>query len=196
MESAFMMPKEYLSEDDRMFLLKLARESITNYLSQKPKPKFDKKNLSKVLLDDGASFVTLTNKGFLRGCIGTLEPYQSLADDVQEHAVAAAFQDYRFPPVRVNEIEDIQIEISYLTQPEALKYNNPDDLIKLLRPNIDGVVIRDGMRRATFLPQVWEKIPDPDEFLEQLCLKLGSSADLWRRKKLEVLIYQVEEFHE
>lgn len=191
-----MMPKEYLSEDDRMFLLKLARESITNYLSQKPKPKFDKKNLSKVLLDDGASFVTLTNKGFLRGCIGTLEPYQSLADDVQEHAVAAAFQDYRFPPVRVNEIEDIQIEISYLTQPEALKYNNPDDLIKLLRPNIDGVVIRDGMRRATFLPQVWEKIPDPDEFLEQLCLKLGSSADLWRRKKLEVLIYQVEEFHE
>jgi AMMECR1 domain-containing protein len=66
----------------------------------------------------------------------------------------------------------------------------------MLRPNIDGIVIRDGMRRATFLPQVWEKILNPEDFLDQLCLKMGSAPDLWRRKKLEVLTYQVEEFHE
>jgi AmmeMemoRadiSam system protein A len=146
--------------------------------------------------EEGASFVTLTYKGYLRGCVGALEPYQSLAEDVREHAIAAAFQDYRFPPVTVAEVEDISIEISYLTRPKILNYSDPVDLLEFLRPNIDGVVIRDGMRRATFLPQVWEKIPNPEEFLEQLCMKMGSSPDLWRRKKLDILTYQVEEFHE
>jgi AmmeMemoRadiSam system protein A len=140
--------------------------------------------------------VTLTSRGYLRGCVGALEAYQSLAEDVCEHAVAAAFQDYRFPPVQARELKDIEIEISYLTQPEPLKYENPDALPKLLRPNIDGVVLRDGGRRATFLPQVWEKIPNPEEFLEELCMKMGAPADLWRRKRLNVMIYQVEEFHE
>ena len=91
---------------------------------------------------------------------------------------------------------DIEIEISYLTHPEVLPYEKPSDLLELIRPNIDGVVIRDGRRRATFLPQVWEKIPNAEEFLEQLCTKMGSPPDLWRRKKLDILIYQVEEFHE
>jgi AMMECR1 domain-containing protein len=77
-----------------------------------------------------------------------------------------------------------------------LSYENPDELLKKLRPNIDGVVIQDGMHRATFLPQVWEKIPIPEEFLDQLCMKMGAPPDLWRRKKLEVKTYQVEEFHE
>ena len=196
MESAYMMPGQHLSDNDRMVLIKLARESIENFVNNIPLPYFDKNALSMVLQEDGASFVTLTYKGYLRGCVGALEPYQSLADDVREHAIAAAFQDYRFPPVSAVEVEDIKIEISYLTRPEILEYNNPIDLLEILRPNIDGVVIRDGMRRATFLPQVWEKIPDPEEFLDQLCVKMGSSPDLWRRKKLEVLIYQVEEFHE
>jgi hypothetical protein len=191
-----MMPVQYLTDHDRMFLLKLARESIENYVNNKPLPNFDRNTLSKVLQDDGASFITLTYKGYLRGCVGALEPYQSLAEDVREHAIAAAFQDYRFPPVQAAEVKDIKIEISYLTRPEILPYNNPIDLREILRPNIDGVVIRDGIRRATFLPQVWEKIPDPEEFLEQLCIKMGSSPDLWRRKKLEILTYQVEEFHE
>ena len=83
-----------------------------------------------------------------------------------------------------------------LTRPQPLKYDRPDELLTLLRPNIDGVILRDGMRRATFLPQVWDKIPDPQDFLEELCMKMGAQPDLWRRKKLEVLTYQVEEFHE
>jgi AmmeMemoRadiSam system protein A len=191
-----MMPKGNLTNNDRAFLLILARESIENYVNNKPLPKLDKSTLSLALQKEGASFVTLTYKGLLRGCVGALEPYQSLAEDVREHAIAAAFQDYRFPPVRAVEVEDIKIEISYLTQPKTVKYNNPNDLLEILRPNIDGVIIRDGIHRATFLPQVWEKIPNPAEFLEQLCIKMGSSPDLWRIKKLDVLTYQVEEFHE
>jgi AmmeMemoRadiSam system protein A len=191
-----MVPEQQLSQSDRLFLLALARESIMSCINGTGRPKFNKKELSPVLLEDGASFVTLTYNGNLRGCVGALEPYQSLAEDVCEHAIAAAFQDYRFPPVQEKEIDGIKIEISYLTRPQPLVYENPSELPQLLRPNIDGVVLRDGMRRATFLPQVWEKISDPIDFLEELCMKMGAQPDLWRRKKLDVFTYQVEEFHE
>lgn len=191
-----MVPEQHLTDTDRSFLLSLARQSIENSVLGKPIPVLELESLSPLLQEQGASFVTLTSRGYLRGCVGALEPYQSLAEDVREHAIAAALQDYRFPPVQAEEINDIEIEISYLTRPEVLKYENPIELPKILRPSIDGVVIRDGMRRATFLPQVWEKIPDPEEFLEQLCMKMGSPANLWRRKKLDVMTYQVEEFHE
>jgi AmmeMemoRadiSam system protein A len=195
-ESAHMMPEHHLSNPDRSYLLSLARQSIEYTVNNQLLPKLEKNALSPILQQEGASFVTLTLNGYLRGCVGALEPYQSLAEDVREHAIAAAFQDYRFPPVQAAEVKDIKIEISYLTRPKLLEYENPDDLLELLKPKIDGVVIRDGMRRATFLPQVWEKIPDTGEFLEQLCMKMGSQQDLWRRKKLEVYTYQVEEFHE
>lgn len=191
-----MMPEQHLSDTERSLLLSLARQSIENCINNRPLPKLDPSQLTLRLQQEGASFVTLTIKGYLRGCVGALEPYQSLADDVREHAIAAAFQDYRFPPVQPAEIRDIQIEISYLTKPVKMNYEDSAELIGRLRPNIDGVVLRDGMRRATFLPQVWEKIPDAEEFLEQLCMKMGSPPDLWRRKKLEVFTYQVEEFHE
>jgi AmmeMemoRadiSam system protein A len=191
-----MVPEAHISDADRTILLSLARQSIENSVNGASAPQIDMKALSPKLQEQGACFVTLTSRGYLRGCVGALEPYQSLAEDVYEHAVAAAFQDYRFPPVQAKELKDIEIEISYLTHPEPLKYENPDDLPKLLRPNIDGVVLRDGGKRATFLPQVWEKIPDPEEFLEELCMKMGAPANLWRRKKLDVMIYQVEEFHE
>jgi AmmeMemoRadiSam system protein A len=191
-----MMPEQSLSEADRAFLLNLARLTIENFLHNKPKPKLDKNALNPALREDGACFVTLTINGYLRGCVGALEAYQSLAEDVCEHAIAAAFQDYRFPPVQLSEVNRLKIEISRLTKPEPIDYIDPSDLLHKLKPNIDGVVIRDGMRRATFLPQVWEKIPDREEFLEQLCMKMGSEPDLWRKKKLEVLTYRVEEFHE
>ena len=110
--------------------------------------------------------------------------------------VAAAFHDYRFPPVNADELENISIEISRLTIPVPLDYESPDDLLQKLRPGIDGVVLKHDMHRATFLPQVWEKLPSPVTFLEHLCQKMGGSPDLWRKEILEVLIYQVEEFHE
>jgi uncharacterized protein len=191
-----MMPEKHLNENERLFLLTLARQTIENHIKGLRQPKLDLASLSPQLRELGASFVTLTIDGYLRGCVGALEPYQSLAEDVREHAIAAAFEDYRFPPLQPSELENLEIEISHLTRPESLQYDDAQDLLNKLRPDIDGVVIKDGMRRATFLPQVWEKIPEPEEFLEQLCMKMGAPADLWRRKKLEVLTYQVDEFHE
>ena len=93
-------------------------------------------------------------------------------------------------------MDTLEIEISRLTAPQVLAYEQPRELLKKLRPGVDGVILRDGIRRATFLPQVWEKVPDTGEFLTHLCLKMGASADTWKHRPLTVLVYQVEEFHE
>ena len=177
-------------------LLKLARRAIEAAIQGQPFPELDAGNLPARLLEPGVSFVTLTRSGELRGCIGALEPRVSLAEDVQEHAVAAAFQDYRFHPVQAEELSSIEIEISRLTPQSKLEYDHPDELLKLLRPGIDGVVIHYGMYRATFLPQVWEKLPAPEMFLNHLCQKMGAPGNLWRKEKLEIYTYQVEEFRE
>jgi uncharacterized protein len=185
-----------LTEEERRLLLGLARQSLTNAVNGQKPPQINLKNLSPQLQAHGATFVTLTRRGNLRGCIGSLEPYLPLAEDVCEHAVAAGLQDFRFSPVQPAELNEIRIEISRLTPPVALEYDGPVELLDKLRPGIDGVVLADGSHRATFLPQVWEKLPDKVAFLEHLCQKMGAPADLWRRKKLQISIYQVEEFHE
>lgn len=185
-----------LSQEEKQILLGLAREAIQHAVNRRSLPPLDLDNLPPRLQGLGAAFVTLTKEGELRGCIGTLEAYQPLAEDVREHAAAAALEDFRFPPVRPAEVEQLEIEISRLTEPQPLEYDSPLDLVHKLRPGIDGVVLKDGFRRATFLPQVWEKLPDPALFLDQLCLKMGSQKSAWRTRKLEVLTYQVEEFHE
>jgi len=186
-----------LTQEEKQTLLRLAREALDCAVHEKLLPPLDPSILTTALTAPGASFVTLTVHGNLRGCIGALEPYQPLVDDVREHAVAAALNDYRFKPVSAGELDEIEIEVSRLTMPALLDYKDTDDLLTKLRPNVDGVILKDGpYRRATFLPQVWEKIPDTAEFLDNLCYKMGSPPDTWRRKKLEVLVYQVEEFHE
>jgi AmmeMemoRadiSam system protein A len=187
---------EPLTAEEKQTLLHLARQALeAGVRGQKP-PALDKKSLSPTLLADGASFVTLTQHGQLRGCIGALEPYQPLFEDVREHAAAAALNDYRFPPVQPAELGEIEIEVSRLTVPVPLEYATPEDLLAKLHPHVDGIVLRDGSRRATFLPQVWEKIPDAPDFLDNLCYKMGASPDTWRRKHLTVLVYHVDEFRE
>jgi len=188
--------KDTLTLEERKTLLRMAREAIEHIVRGEKLPPIDHTTLSPNLREQGASFITLTIRGQLRGCIGALEAYQPLADDVREHAVAAAFDDPRFPPLSEGELGRIQIEVSRLTRPVPLEYKDADDLISRLRPAIDGVILRDGLRRATFLPQVWEKIPDPSDFLDNLCYKMGVPHHFWRDKHLEVFIYQVEEFHE
>jgi len=185
-----------LTKDEKQILLNLARESIVSVVTRGKLLKVNTVDYSKPLQEEGASFVTLTESGDLRGCIGALEPYQPLVQDVCEHASAAAVEDYRFTPVRPGELDALMIEISRLTVPKPLTYGDPSEIPSLLRPKIDGVVLRDGMRRATFLPQVWEKIPEPEEFLNHLCWKMGLPGDYWRTRHLEVLIYRVEEFSE
>ncbi len=185
-----------LTVEEKKTLLNLARETLQRGVCDEELPKIDIESLTPNLKAPGASFITLTIGGDLRGCIGALEPYQPLAWDVREHTVAAAKEDPRFPPVQPAELKHIQIEISRLTFPKPLEYRDAEDLLAHLRPNVDGVILRDAFRRATFLPQVWEKLPDKVEFLSELCRKMGAAPDTWRRKHLEVLTYQVEEFHE
>jgi AmmeMemoRadiSam system protein A len=188
--------KDKLTLDEQKRLLRMAREAIEHGISGEKLPPIESASLTSNLREQGASFVTLTIDGQLRGCIGALDAYQPLADDVREHAMAAALEDPRFPPLREDELSRIQIEVSRLTRPVPLEYKDGDDLLSKLRPHVDGVIIRDGFRRATFLPQVWEKLPDPAEFMDNLCSKMGADRHHWRNRHLDVLIYQVEEFHE
>ena len=187
---------ESLTNEEKTILLKTARDAIENAVLGLPVDREDLSEFPERLLEPGATFVTLFKNGELRGCVGGLEPIYPLIVDVREHAIAAALHDYRFPPVQPSELPNIKIEISRLTLPKRLVYKDPDDLLRHLRPRVDGVLIRDGNQRATFLPQVWEKLPEADVFMGNLCLKMGAPADLWRKKKLDVYTYQVEEFHE
>ena len=185
-----------LSGEEKYLLLKLARQSIELAVGGHNFPQLVLQDYSPNLREHGASFVTLTEDGDLRGCIGALEPYQPLVQDVCEHAVAAALDDFRFSPVTKHEVQRLVIEISHLTIPQPLLYEQPQELPQKLKIGSDGVIIRDGIHRATFLPQVWEKLPDPVDFLSHLCQKMGVPSDVWKRKLLQVFTYQVEEFQE
>jgi uncharacterized protein len=189
--------QEKLTHEEQRILLRLAREAMERGVRGEDLPPLDLSSLPLPLREEGSSFVTITLHGQLRGCIGALEAYQPLAEDVRAHAVAAALKDPRFPSVEEDELSGIQIEISRLTRPIPLEYKDANDLLSKLRPHLDGVILRDdSYHRATFLPQVWEKIPKPAEFLDNLCYKMGLEPDIWRRKHFQVLTYQVEEFHE
>lgn len=188
--------QDELTLEERQTLLRLARQAMEAGVRGEKLPVLDESILTSRLREDGASFVTLTVRGELRGCIGTLEPYQPLAQDVREHAAAAALEDPRFHPVSERELNGIQIEVSRLTRPVSLEYTDASDLLSKLRPHVDGVIMRDAFHRATFLPQVWEKIPNAAEFLNNLCYKMGVQPEAWRTKHFDVLTYQVEEFHE
>jgi len=127
----------------------------------------------------GASFVTLTQKGRLRGCIGSLEAYRALVDDVAANALAAAFRDSRFAPLTRDELTITRIEVSLIEPAVPIDCADECEAIAVLRPGVDGVILALGRRRATFLPQVWESLPDPQQFLTQLKLKAGLPADFW-----------------
>jgi AmmeMemoRadiSam system protein A len=189
-------PSDQLTLEERKVLLSLAREALEFGVRGEPIPPLNLEDLPQRLREPGATFVTLTKGGNLRGCIGTLEPFQPLAEDAREHAVAAALNDYRFPPVEPDELPLISIEISRLTVPKLLTYDGPEDLIAQLRPGVDGVVLQDGFKRATFLPQVWDKVGDVEEFLGLLCQKMGARTDLWKQRDLNVLTYGVEKLTE
>jgi AmmeMemoRadiSam system protein A len=185
-----------LSRDEKEFLLKLARESIGCVAQDQDPPAIDMDAVSPGLRQAGASFVTLNKRGCLRGCVGSLEARRPLVLDVQQNGIGAAFRDPRFPPVQLEEVDELDIEISVLSSPERLDYDGARDLFNELRPGVDGVVIERGWHRATFLPQVWEKLPDKGQFLQHLCLKAGLPADAYRSGELDVYTYQVEKFKE
>lgn len=142
-----------------------------------------------------ATFVTLTIDGDLRGCIGTLEAHRPLYEDVAANASAAAVHDPRFVPVRPGELAQIRVEVSVLSAAQPLPATSRVEALRSLRPGVDGVILRDGHHRATFLPQVWEQLRQPQEFLSHLCLKAGLPASHWgEHTRLET--YTVTAFHE
>ncbi len=142
------------------------------------------------------TFVTLHIQDQLRGCIGSLVETEPLRTSIRTNAVNAAFRDPRFPPLGRNEFPEITIEVSILTEPQPLEYADPQDLVNKLRPNIDGVILSKGPARSTFLPQVWEQLSKPEDFLTHLCLKAGLPKDAWKKEHLEIQTYQVQYFEE
>ena len=156
-------------------LLKLARSEIGSKLGHA----VPSARQASWLSEPGASFVTLTRQGELRGCIGTLEAHRPLGLDVRENAVAAAFRDPRFMPLTRAEFDDIRVEVSLLSPTEALAVTDEVTARATLRPNVDGVVFEYGHHRSTFLPQVWEQLPEPAEFLAHLKRKAGLPMDFW-----------------
>lgn len=185
-----------LTDEEKTTLLRLARETLRETVRGKPLPAVDLMALTEHLRANGASFVTLTVDGDLRGCVGTLVARLPLAEDVRDQTVAAALHDRRFSPVEERELDRIRIEVSRLTPPVAMAYTSPDDLRTKLRPHVDGVILHYGARRATYLPQVWKKLPDPEQFLGSLCEKMGTEPEFWQHAQVSVETYEVEEFHE
>ena len=183
-----------LSVSQGKLLLRIARRTIAKKLGYKT---------SEIIIPDEpvfqsgrGTFVTLKIDNKLRGCIGNLSSDISVADGVSRNAVNAAFHDSRFPPLRKDELEKTEIEVSILTEPAPLEYKDANELISKLKPGIDGVIIRKGRAGSTFLPQVWEQLPEPVDFLEHLCLKAGLPRDAWQTSRLEVLTYQAQYFDE
>jgi AmmeMemoRadiSam system protein A len=184
-----------LSDVDRKALLKLARSVIKTTLVKDEKiEKPDK--LSAALKEKRGCFVTLHKNGALRGCIGTIEPSKSLSAGVEENAVNSAFKDPRFPAMVEEELGDIDIEVSVLTVPRILEFKGEDELLKKLKPGIHGVILSHGWRGATFLPQVWDQLPDKKDFLKHLCMKAGLGNNCWKDKETVVKIYEAEYFSE
>ena len=191
------MPSQpYLTEQEGQWLLRLAREALEAGVHGRDLPPLPR-DLPPRLLEKGAAFVTLRTKdtGRLRGCIGSIIATRPLAVDVRAHAIDAALHDPRFPPVTPPELPNIALEVSCLTPLQPLPYTSPEDLLARLRPGTDGVLLRDGWRQATFLPQVWHSLPNPAEFLTHLCLKMGAEPTCWQRP-IEVFTYQVQAFQE
>ena len=145
--------------------------------------------------EPGAVFVTLTQHGELRGCIGSLEAHRRLIDDVQSNARAAAFKDPRFAPLSQDELPTTRVEVSILSPAEPMRFSSEADALAQLRPGIDGVILEHGWHRATFLPQVWEQLPEPRQFMANLKRKAGLAADFWA-DDLSLSRYQVEKFKE
>ena len=192
-----MSNKDQLTPEEGRYLLKVARQTIEQELSGKSDRTLLKPVLSSTKFSEPrGTFVTLTIDHNLRGCIGHIIPQETLLEGVKENAINAAFRDPRFRPLGKKEFEQIKIEVSILTEPKPLAYANADDLLKKIRPGVDGLIIKKGYHQATFLPQVWDQLPDVKEFLEHLCMKAGLNADEWKKGALEVQTYQVQAFEE
>ncbi len=183
------------SQQDQQTLLEIAKQSILHGLSTGHSLPVKATDFSDPLNEKRASFVTLKKNGQLRGCIGMLEAVRPVVEDVAENAFSAAFRDSRFEPVTVDEMDDLSIHLSILSTPQPIEFTTEQELLGKIRPNIDGLILVQGMHRGTFLPAVWESLPDPKSFLDNLKLKAGLEKNHWS-DQIKVYCYQTESIEE
>lgn len=191
-----MVDRTLLTEEEGKILLGVARKTIEAALSDQKGVEEEPTRRPPVFQEKRGTFVTLTMEGNLRGCIGHIEPQETLLEGIKVNAINAAFRDPRFRPLTRSEWDRVSIEISILTAPQPLPYSGTQDLLNKLRADVDGVILKKGFHQSTFLPQVWEQLPDKAEFLTHLCLKAGLAADAWKQGDVDVLTYQVQAFEE
>ncbi len=182
-----------IDPDCGRLLLRLALESIEYGLVHGRVMTIDVSGYPPALREKRACFLTLTDHGVLRGCTGSLEPTRPLVEHVAESAFATAFNDPRFPPLSPKELERLTLELSVLGPLRSLDVESEQALIAVLEPGRDGVVLQAGGKRATFLPKVWEQLPEPRDFLRHLKLKAGLAEDYWS-DVIEVSLYRTDTF--
>ena len=177
-------------------LLRIAKTAILHRFDSNYT--IDKEKLTKeypYLSNEGATFVTLDYDHQLRGCIGSIIAYRSLLDDLIGNAVSAAFKDPRFSPLHAEELSHLKLEVSVLTPPKLLEYDDFNDLCSKIRPHKDGLILQHGIYQGTFLPQVWEQLPTPQQFLEHLSYKSGASISIYNQHPT-IYSYQVDAIEE
>ena len=183
-----------LSAADANLLLDIARQALSEAVANDREWEPDLNELPPALREPGACFVTLTTAGALHGCIGSVEARRPLAVDVAHNAGAAALRDPRFPPLRAAELDTVEIEVSVLSPLQPVSYRDINDLTRKVRPHIDGVLATRGWQRGLLLPQVWEKLPDPHEFLAHVALKAGASPAIYADPATQVYTFQVHSY--
>lgn len=191
------MEQEFSAKEGAL-LLRIARQSIKDHLDGRhhkgiPKPSDLPDSITR---KNRGTFVSLHKNGALSGCIGNIEAVKTVAQGVHDNARHAAFNDSRFRAISREELEDTTIEVSILTEPKEIEHSNGSELISKLRPGLDGVIVEKSCHSATFLPQVWEQLKEPEEFLSHLCIKAGLSSSEWETGNLIVSAYQVQSFGE
>ncbi len=187
-------PPPELTQEFIAVLFDVTREALTQALTGDHTWLPELQGLPQPLHEPGASFVTLYTRGELHGCIGSVEPKRPLAHDVAHNAVSSAFKDPRFPPLQAEELPETAVELSILSPLRRIHYDDLDDLIAQLLPEIHGVLVEQKWQRGLLLPQVWLKIPDPKEFLYQVALKASANLDIYTMPDTKVFSFQVHHY--
>lgn len=182
-----------MKAEHKTLLLQIARDAISKWLDGEKSSSVE--NMPNELMVERATFVTLEIDDQLRGCIGMLEACRPLAEDVAKNACAAAFNDPRFPSLSRAELDSLEIHISILSPPEEMTFSSEADLLAQIRPGVDGLILQEGTHRGTFLPSVWEELPQKEQFLAHLKFKAGLSGVYWSNT-LQVFRYTTEYFGE
>ena len=185
-----------LDPTDAKRLLLLARSTLVKTVTGQDLPQPDPDSMSPRLLEHQACFATLRNRGALRGCVGNLVALKPLFEAVVDSVSGAARRDSRFPPVSADELESIRIELSLLTEPALLHCDSPAALLQSLQPHLHGVILRIGNSTSTFLPKVWDDLPEKEEFLARLCTKGGFETTAWRGDNASISVYEAEVLEE